>query len=398
MNIVIVGHIDHGKSTLIGRLLYDTNSIAEQKMEEIRETCETLGHGLEFAYITDALEEEREQQLTIDTTQTFFKSDRRDYAIIDVPGHKEFLKNMITGASQADAAVLIVDGKEGVKDQTKRHAYILKFLGIEQIVVAVNKMDLVGFSEDRFVQTSSALLDYLRLVGINPKYVVPISAYKGDNVVNKSDSMPWYVGKTIIQALDSFEEASGEYDFRMPVQDVYEIGGEKVFVGNILSGSLSKGDRVRVFPLGEGVTVKKIVTLEGELETANRPKSIGVVLDGDSVVERGNILCKGKDPMVVKRREASVLCMSSELSVGKEYAFRCATQESECRLSGVSEKIDVSTLEKLKGESHLGKAEVGRVVLEFEKPVVIEKFNALPELGRFVLEESGEIIAGGVIA
>jgi sulfate adenylyltransferase large subunit len=397
MNIVIVGHIDHGKSTMIGRLLYDTNSIPEQKLEELKKTCEMLGRELEFAYITDALEEERRSQLTIDTTQTFFSSKKRDYAIIDVPGHKEFLKNMITGASQADVAILIVDAKEGMKEQTRRHAYVLKFLGIEQIVVAVNKMDLVNYDEHRFKELKKALLEYLNLMGVQPKEVIPISAHRGDNVVKRTDAMPWYNGKTVIETLDLFEETSRDYDFRFPIQDVYSVEGERVLVGNVTSGSLKKGDRVSAFPGIGTVTIKKIVTLEGELEIAKKPKSIGIVLNEGVTVDRGVVLCKGRDPLIVNKVEASVLCMLYELKVGGEYTFRCTTQEVPFRLSSIKDKLDVTNLEKLDAEGSIKETEIGKVILTFKRPVVVEKFSIMQELGRFVVEENGEIIAGGIV-
>lgn len=234
MNIVIVGHTDHGKSTIIGRLLYDSGSIPEQKLDEISKTCELLGRNLEFAYITDALEEERVGQLTIDTTQTFFRGKNRDYAIIDVPGHKEFLKNMVTGASLADAAILIMDGKEGIKEQTKRHAYVLTLLGIRQLIVAINKMDTIDYDELEFRGQEAQLLRYLDLIGLRPTAIVPISAYGGDNVVWRSNRMSWYGGQTILESLNSLKEESMMYDFRMPIQDEYKVEGKDVYVGNIL--------------------------------------------------------------------------------------------------------------------------------------------------------------------
>jgi translation elongation factor TU len=397
MNIVIVGHTDHGKSTIIGRLLYDTNSIPEMKIKELEKTCQMLGRELEFAYITDALEEERALQLTIDTTQTFFKSSKRDYTIIDVPGHKEFLKNMITGASQADAAILVVDAKEGMKEQTQRHAYILKFLGIEQIIVAINKMDLIDYDEQKFEALNKELLEYLNLIEIRPKQVVPISAYKGDNVAKRSDAMPWYKDKIIIEILDSFEKKSRDYDFRFPVQDTYALGGEEVLVGNILSGCLKRGDKVKIFPQGSKATVKKILVFEGELETAKKPKSVGIVLEKELTIDRGSVLCKGRNPMCLEKVEASVLCMLHELRVEGEYIFRCSTQEVPCRLDAVNDKLDVIKLERLKAAGSIRETEVGKAIIHFNRAVVLEKFSQMRELGRFVIEEKGEIIAGGII-
>ncbi len=352
---------------------------------------------MQFSFITDALEEERKQGLTIETTQAFFSSGKREFSIIDVPGHKEFLRNMVTGASQANAAILIVDSKEGMREQTKRHAYILEFLGIEQAIVAVNKMDLIGFSERRFNQIKNDLEEYLNQIGTRPKCFIPISAYKGDNVVMRSHNMPWYSGKTAIEALDSFKEVPREYDFRMPIQDVYEIGGDKISVGTILSGSLSRGERVGIFPLGGEARIRGIITFEGDLEEATKPRSIGVIFDGGSPVGRGNILCKGRNPLTLTRTEASVICMSDGLRVAGKYGFRCTTQETGCTLEKIVERIDTTTLEKMAGDYSLRKTEIGKVILEFERPIALERFTALPELGRFVLEQHGEIVAGGVI-
>ena len=205
MKIVIVGHVDHGKSTLIGRLLYDTSSLPDGFIEEIKKTCEMLGRELEFAYVLDSLEEEREQNITIDTTQTFFKTKKREYVIIDAPGHKEFVKNMITGASLAEAAILIVSAKEGVQEQTKRHAYILSMLGIKQVIVAVNKIDLIGYKEEIFNSVKGELLKFLDSVKIKPSYVIPISAKEGDNIAKKSEKIRWYSSLTVLEALDAFE-------------------------------------------------------------------------------------------------------------------------------------------------------------------------------------------------
>lgn len=394
MNIVIVGHVDHGKSTLIGRLLYDTDSLPEQKIEEIKETCKNLGRKLEFAYILDALEEERKNEMTIDTTQTFFKSRKRDYIIIDAPGHKEFLKNMITGASQADASVLIIDAKEGIKEQTKRHAYLLKLLGIEQVIIAISKMDLVGYNKKIFEKIRDEMLDYLSNIEIKPNFVIPVSAYEGDNVVNNSENMKWYKGLTVLKALDSFKIAFKDYDFRFPIQDVYNIEDEKVCVGNIISGEIKKDEKIKIFPEGKEAKIKKIIVLEKELKKAGKPKAIGIVLDDK--VERGEIICKGKKPILTKEIETNIFCMIEKLEIGERYTFRCATQEISCKIDDIKEVINVLTLNRER-ENTLKETEIGKVRLILDKIAVIEKFNTLSNLGRFVLEKNGEIIAGGII-
>ena len=235
MSIAIVGHIDHGKSTLIGRLLYDTNSLSEDAFEEIKKISEELGKETELAYIVDSLEEEREQNLTIDTTQIFLKSQKRDYIMIDAPGHKEFLKNMITGAASAAAAVLVIDVNEGVKEQTRRHSFILNMLGLKQVLVVVNKMDIVNYDSTKFNKIKEEILNFLNKLNIKPKHVIPVSAIKGDDITKLSKNMPWYKDISLLDALDALDKnlVLSDKALRFPVQDTYEIESKKILVGRI---------------------------------------------------------------------------------------------------------------------------------------------------------------------
>jgi sulfate adenylyltransferase subunit 1 len=222
LSFVIVGHVDHGKSTLIGRLLYDTDSLAPDKIEEVRKASSEQGKQTEFAYLLDHLEEERKQGITIDTTQVFFKTDKRRYVIIDAPGHVEFVKNMITGASQAEAAVLIVDVKEGVKEQTRRHSYMLSLLGLDQVIVVLNKMDLVDFSKDVFDSVKKDVEEWLKSIKISSSVYIPISASKGENIASRSEKMPWYSGATFLESLDTMQNKQPPEDksLLLPIQDV----------------------------------------------------------------------------------------------------------------------------------------------------------------------------------
>ncbi|HCK33101.1 MAG TPA: adenylyl-sulfate kinase, partial [Rhodospirillaceae bacterium] len=235
MRIVIVGHVDHGKSSLIGRLLFDTDSLPPNKQEEIRTMSEKRGMDMEWSFVLDSFQAERDQAITIDTTQIWFSTDKRDYVIIDAPGHREFLKNMISGAAAAEAAILVVDANEGVREQTKRHAYLLHLLGLRQIVVAVNKMDLVNYDEARFKEVSDEVNAYLTSIGLEAKSIVPISARTGDNVAQKTQAMPWYKKGDVIEQLDSFEPLASLSDkpLRFPVQDVYRFDGQRTLVGRI---------------------------------------------------------------------------------------------------------------------------------------------------------------------
>ncbi len=233
LKFVIVGHVDHGKSTLIGRLLYDTGSVSPDRLEDIKKTSKEQGKEIEFAYLLDHLEEERQQGITIDTTQAFFKSQKRRYVIIDAPGHVEFVKNMITGASQAEAGVLIVDAKEGIREQTKRHAYILSMLGLKNVMVVFNKMDLVGFKEEAFNVLMKDTKDIMDSINISVKLYIPISAIKGDNVAQRSKNTKWYKGPTILESLDLLEGKvfQQKKSLIFPIQDVYKIESKRIAVG-----------------------------------------------------------------------------------------------------------------------------------------------------------------------
>jgi len=395
VSFVVVGHVDHGKSTLIGRLLYDTNSLPKEKIEEIEKTCKALGKEMEFAYLTDALEEERRGNITIDTTQIFFRHNGKEYLIIDAPGHKEFLKNTVTGASYAEHAILIVDAEEGIREQTKRHAYTLKFLGIGEVIVAINKMDKVKYSKERFEEVKKEVLDYLGAIGIKVRKVIPISAYYGDNVVRKSNNMPWYEGETLLEALDYQKEEEKYNAFLMPVQDVYSIEGRGVAVGNILAGELRVGEEVIIYPEGKKGRVKEILVGEEKVKEVRKPKSVGLVLEEELGIKRGNILAK-KPLIIANKLGASVICLLNEIREGSYYKLLCVTQEVNAKVEKVKEKIDIESLEKVR-ERFLEAGEIGKVIFKLEKPIAVEKFHWMPELGRFVIKDKDIIIGGGIV-
>jgi small GTP-binding protein len=398
LDIVIVGHVDHGKSTLIGRLLYETGSLPKEKIEELKKTCEMLGRDFEYAYIMDSLEEERKEQKTIDTAEIYFKVNGRDYTIIDAPGHKEFLKNMITGASRADAAILITDVKEGIREQTRRHAYILSLIGIDQIILLINKMDLVDYDKIAFESIKEKLLSFMRKLGIESQHVIPISAKMGDNIVKKSENMSWYEGEPLVNVLSSFHKESKRFDLRLPIQDIYEINNEKVVVGRIISGEINKNDDVDVYPSKEKTKVKEIKIFEGNKTSARAGESIGIVFEKDVHADRGQIICKGKPPIITNEINAVVFSLFPDGMKKEEFVLRCATQEIPCTIEEIYERIDSSTLEILERNANsLKESEVGKVKIITKDPIVIEKFKELQELGRFVLERNGNIYAGGVI-
>ncbi len=402
LKIAIIGHIDHGKSTLMGRLMNDTNSLKEGVLEEIKKICKDMGKDFEFAYIADYLREEREQEKTIDTTQMFFKTPKRDYVIIDAPGHKEFLKNMITGTSQADAAVLIVDASKGVEEQTKRHAFILSMLGIKQIIVAVNKMDLVNYDKAKFETLSNEIRDFLEKVKVKPTFFVPVSAKVGDNITKNSAKMPWYKGKPLLEVLDGIETAKekGELPLRLPVQDVYEIDSKKIIVGRIEAGEIKVGEEIVFLPDNVRTTVLDIRDFLESKKSAHMGKNVGVIIkDNNFLVERGQLICEKTElPTVTKKVRASVFVVKDRLLKGQEIFIKCSTQKIGCKIEKIEERIDPATLETIeKDAAVIEQGEVANVTLAFEDSAVFDDFNRVPELGRFVIERDFDPIAGGTI-
>jgi len=403
--LVLVGHVDHGKSTLIGRLLYDTDSLPEGKFEEVQAAARAEGRQVEFGFIMDHLREERQRGITIDTAQTFFSSPTRDYVIIDAPGHKEFIRNMITGASQAGAAVLLCSVAEGVQEQTKRHAYVVRLLGLEQVIVAYNKMDLVDYSQDAFERVRRDMDRFLERLGIRPSVEVPISAHCGDNVAARSENMPWYDGPSIVEALDLFRKGppATSKPLRFPVQDVYVRDGLRVVAGRVESGTLRAGESLCLLPQQETATVRRILAYgEDDLTEAEAGRCVGVVFDRDDVA-RGQVACpQGNRPHLSRRFGASVFWLSPQPARtgadAETLSLKCATQEQPCRLTSLRERIDSGTLEHLPTDpERLEATEVGEVTIETDRPVALESFYDVQELGRFVLLRGREVVAGGIV-
>lgn len=399
--IVIVGHVDHGKSTLIGRLLYDTGCLPSDKFSEIQSSSETLGRNLEFAFVMDCFEEERSRGITIDTTQTFFKTPKRRYVIIDAPGHKEFLKNMITGSSQAEAALLIIDAFEGVRDQTRRHAYILGMLGFKQVCVLLNKIDLVEYAQDKFIQLKAEVTDFLNQLNIHPTFILPISAIQGDNVAHPSEKLSWFDGPTVLQVLDTFEALKvEEKPLRLPIQDIYTIDGKKILVGRIEAGHLRKGERVYLLPEKKKVEVKVIEKfLEEDVPLAHFEESVGICLKGRHRIKRGQILTGDLSSTISDRIRANIFWMDARAhQKGETLLFRCVTQEIPCQIEKIYKKFDPASMELIEEEaSSISGAEVADVLIHLKGQAVVDPFNDLPEMGRFVLEKDGRPIAGGII-
>lgn len=407
--IVITGHIDHGKSTLIGRLLYDTGVLKEDRYQEILATSSGLGKTTEFAFVLDALEEERERGITIDTTQIYFNTAKRKYVIIDAPGHREFLRNMITGASYAEAAVLIIDANEGIMEQTKRHAYLLSMVGIKDVCVLINKMDLVGFSEEVYDSVVSGIKAFFTPLGIEPKYFIPMSALAGINVATRDPSVAWYDGPCLFEALDGLDfKAFEERPLRFPVQDVYVTDGERLVAGRIESGEVVKGMEVYLLPEGKTCRIGDIKKYMAEgLTKAAYGDSIGLMVDGDAVagdaaassgaIKRGDILSGTNDSRITTSIDANLFWFYDTYKQTDKMKIRCATQETPCTVT-IHEKFDPATMDrKTEGLDRLEVGEIARVTITTERPIVIDAFSYIPEMGRFIIEKDGVPVGGGII-
>ncbi len=402
--IVVVGHVDHGKSTLVGRILNETGALPEGKLEYLKDVCDKRGMPFEWAFLLDALQAERDQGITIDTTQIRFQTAKRPYLIIDAPGHKEFLKNMITGAASAEASVLVIDAHEGIQEQSRRHGYLLHLLGLRQIAVAVNKMDLVDWSAERFAEVKAEIEAYLAGIGVVPTHVVPISARGGDNISSRSDFSSWYKGPVLLEALDGFVPQPQPVDLplRFPVQDVYKFDARRIVAGRIESGTLKPGDRLVFSPSGKTACISTIEAWAGDSlhkDEAHAGQSIGVTLDEPIFVERGNIAhLAGAAPTISNRIQARVFWLGNRpLTVGSKLKMKLATAEHHVEVASIDRVIDVADLAQHAGVEVVKNA-VAEIELRSRSAIAFDSFIANPRLGRFVLVDGYDIVGGGVIA
>ncbi|MEO5769736.1 MAG: GTP-binding protein [Polyangia bacterium] len=407
MQIVVVGHVDHGKSTVVGRLLADTNSLPQGKLEAVRRECERTGKPFEYAFLLDALSDEQDQGITIDTARCFFKTASRDYIIIDAPGHIEFLKNMISGAARAEAAALIIDAKEGVRENSRRHGYILSMLGIRQVVVCVNKMDLVGHDEGHFNRIETEYRAFLQGIGaVSPKQFIPVSAISGDNLSIRSAKMDWYQGPTLLETLDGFAKAPGksEASFRMPVQAVYKFTNagddRRIIAGRIEAGRVKVGDKVIFSPSNKSTTVKSI---EG-FNIAPRTEidagwSTGFTLSEEIYVTRGELMSHaGRAPQVSTRLRANVIWLGRRPFVqGRDYKLKLHTVATSVRIHKLLKVIDASEIDGQLGKDHVGRHDVADVVLETRNPVAFDLIGDSEATGRFVIVDGYDVAGGGII-
>lgn len=403
LSIVVVGHVDHGKSTLIGRLLFDTNSLPEGAIEKVKRISKEKGKEFEYAYLLDAFEEEQKQGITIDTTRLQFSTEKRDYVIIDAPGHKEFLKNMISGAASAEAALLMVDAKEGVQEQSRRHGYILSLLGIQKVYVVVNKMDLVDYSEERFNEIQKEFNEFLNNLNVYPQKYIPVAAYYGDNIIEPSKNMPWYKGQSILQSMDVIEKDKGleEKALRFPIQDVYKFDHRRIIAGRIESGTLKVGDEIYIYPSGKMTRVKSIENWQEKdaKDTAYAGMSVGITVEDEFFNKRGELISHKKNaPVSGNLFHANVFWMGQrELRKGKKYKLKLATQEVECEIFSVNKVIDASTLQNLSQAEGIKKNDVAEVTIKTKTMVAFDEFRNIQNTGRFVLVDEYDVSGGGII-
>ncbi len=416
LRIVIVGHVDHGKSTLVGRLLHDTGALADGKFEAIQASCQRRGVPFEWAFLMDALQAERDQNITIDVSQIAFKTAAgRPGVLIDAPGHKEFLKNMITGAARADAALLLIAANEGVREQSRRHGYLLSLLGIRQVAVVVNKMDTVDYKEDVFRAIETEYRAFLAGFKVEPRVFIPVSAREGVNVATRADAaMPWYTGPTVAGVLDEFQPPVPAADgpLRLPVQDVYRFDARRIVAGRIESGTVRVGDELVFSPFNKPAVVASIEhwpETGSAVESARAGESVGITLTEQIFIERGHVASHRTDaPVESNRVRANVFWLGRrELTLGAAYKLKLGTQELECTVASIDRVIDASTLAAPTDGS--GGADAGGVVrtvsrndvaeLTFQtrKPLVLDNHDRVPAMGRFVIVDGHEVSGGGIV-
>ncbi len=402
VRIVIVGHVDHGKSTLVGRLLHETGSLPDGKLEMLQAVSARRGMPFEWSFLLDALQTERDQGITIDTTQIRFRTPSRDVVLIDAPGHAEFLRNMITGASQADGAILIIDALEGVRDQTRRHGYLLHLLGVKQVAVVVNKMDRVDYSAARFKEISDEISAHLIGLGVTPTAIVPISARDGDGVTERTANINWYSGPTVVEAIDALTPARAldELTLRLPVQAIYKFDDRRIVAGRVESGHIGTGDEIVIMPTGKVAKVKSVESWPQTPVTVRQGagRSVGITLDRELFLERGDVIAHVKAaPRDTRRLRARIFWLhDAPLKPGASVLVRLGTMETRATIVAIDKAVDPGELESI-ATSAIGRNHVGEIDISLAKPVAADPYTENPRTGRLVIEVNGRIAGGGLV-
>ena len=408
MNLVTIGHVDQGKSTLIGRMLWDTGNVPEQQMKKIEEKAKELKkESFKFAFLMDTVKEERERGVTIDVMHQRFDTAKYYYTVIDAPGHRDFVKNMITGASQADAAILVLGAKDGVMPQTKEHVFLIRTLGLKQLVVAINKMDEVKFEEAAYKKAVEDCSNLLKTVGFNPADItfIPLSAWTGDNVAKKSENMGWYTGKTLLETLDDFTppEMPVGKPLRLPIQDAYTITGVgTVPVGRVESGTIKPGEKIIFMPSGKTGEVKSVEMHHEQMPMAKAGDNIGFNVRGlgKGDVTRGDVAGHPDNPpTVVEEFTAQIIVLQHPSVITKGYTpvFHAHTSHVACQITEIVKKINPATGETIaENPDYIKTGDAAIIKCKPTKPMVLEKQTEFPALAKFAVRDMGQTIAAGM--
>jgi len=407
MNVVVIGHVDHGKSTVIGRLMADTHSLPEGKLEQVKARCANDARPFEYAFLLDALADEQAQGITIDSARCFFRSEKREYIIIDAPGHIEFLRNMISGAARAEAALLVIDAKEGVQENSRRHGYLLSMLGIRQVAIAVNKMDLADYAQATFESIRDEYRDFLSQIGVEALDFIPLSAREGDNIIANSERMPWYTGPTTLDIFDSFtkEQDTADKAFRFPVQDIYKFTASgddrRILAGRVETGSARVGDEVVFLPSQKRSTIATVEGFNLPPQTqAGAGQSTGFTLREQIYVNPGELMCKADEPMpqVSTHLAVNIFWMSRQPMVrDKKYKIKLAGARMPVWLHEVVTVLDASELTTDSNRQQVERHDVAECILETLKPIAFDLSTDIAQTGRFVIIDNYEIAGGGVV-
>src|SRR5579864_5122287 len=408
LHLVIAGHVDHGKSTLVGRLLADTNSLPAGKLDDIRALCDRTSKPFEYAFLIDALKDERAQGITIDAARVFFTTSTRHYIVIDAPGHIEFLKNLITGAARAEAALLVIDGQEGIQENSRRHATMLSMLGIRQLAVVVNKMDLAGYQQDRFDGVVATFRTFLTRLGVTAQTWIPVSARHGGNVVSRAPEMPWFTGPTVLEALEAFqpEPLAVDRPFRMPVQDVYKFSkfddDRRIIAGTVDAGRARVGDELVFYPSGKRARVETIEAFHAPARReAAAGEATGFTVLPQVYTTRGELAARADEPapLVTTRMRVSLFWLDHEpLTTDRDYLFKIGTARAPVRLEAIHAVIDASDLGDTGEHRRVERHQVAECTLKVQRAVAFDLAADLAATGRFVLVHNYDIRGGGIIA
>jgi bifunctional enzyme CysN/CysC len=409
MQIVIGGHVDHGKSTIIGRLLADTHSLPEGKLEQVRALCERTAKPFEYAFLIDALKDERAQGITIDSARVFFKTTKRDYIIIDAPGHIEFLKNMVTGAARAEAALLVIDAKEGVRENSRRHGYMMSMLGVQRIAVLVNKMDLVGYDRSVFDRIEAEYRGFLKNVDSRPACFIPVAGREGENIATRSGAMTWYEGPTVLDVLDQFpaERAAVDKPFRMPVQDVYKFTNRaddrRIVAGTVETGSARIGEEVVFYPSGKKTVIRSFEAFNGtapSLVSRSAGEAAGFTLQEQIYVARGEVatLARQARPRVTTRLRVNLFWLGrTPLVKKKDYVLKLGSARVTMRVEEIHRVIDASDLSSSDQKARVDRHDVGDCTLKLNRAIAFDQADEIAVTSRFVVVDDYEIQGGGIV-